>query len=362
LKAAIFYITLFFCNYASLAQTLQLADIWHLQKGDFPKDSIQQILKRNSLNLKYNEIVMIQLQSTDNQVSIYKYRILKDKKFEQWHEIGSMPIFQLPALDGGQYDLEVSTKESKNRVLFRLPIRIEQVFWEKWWFLPSMLFYILAVIGIGAYFLSIYNLRQKIKVQEIRNRIAADLHDEVGSNLNSIAIFVELLRKKSPKELTPLLDRITSNSKESVQLMQDTIWAIQAKNDDFQKFIDKMKGFATQVLVAKNIVLVFDNQIVSNKNLLSMEQRKNAYLIFKESINNIVKHSKANKTEIKIWTVNNQIFIEIIDNGVGFDINEVFEGNGLKNFEDRAEESDMKIKIDSEIGKGTSILLSILPN
>jgi signal transduction histidine kinase len=362
LKAVCFYIILLIYSYDSSAQTLRLADVWHLQKGDFPKDSIQKILERNSLNLKYNEIVSIKLQTLDNQDCIYQYRILEDEKFAQWREIGAMPIIQLPALDGGQYHLEVTTDKSKNKILFKLPIRIKQVFWEEWWFLPSMLFYVLMVLGIIAYFFSVYNLRQKIKVQEIRNRIAADLHDEVGSNLNSIAIFVELLRKKSPKELSPILDRITSNSKESVQLMQDTIWAIQAKNDDFQKFIDKMKGFATQVLVAKNIVLTFDNQTISNKNLLSMEQRKNAYLIFKESINNIVKHSKASQVAIKIWMVNNQIFIAIIDNGVGFDTNEVFEGNGLKNFEDRAEESDMKIKIDSEIGKGTNILLSISSN
>jgi signal transduction histidine kinase len=120
-----------------------------------------------------------------------------------------------------------------------------------------------------------------------------------------------------------------------------------------------MKGFATQILGAKNISLTFDNQVVSNKNLFSMEQRKNAYLIFKESINNIVKHAQASKTNVKIWSERNQVFISIEDNGIGFDTNEIFEGNGLQNFEQRAEESDMKIKIDSEIGKGTSILLSI---
>ena len=90
-----------------------------------------------------------------------------------------------------------------------------------------------------------------------------------------------------------------------------------------------------------------------------MDQRKNAYLIFKESINNIVKHAQANKTNVKIWSDRNQVFLRIEDNGIGFDTNETFEGNGLQNFEQRAEECDMKIKIDSEIGKGTSILLSI---
>ena len=354
------YFILFFiiCNNLS-AQNLRLAEVWHLQKGDFKKDTIQKIIERNSLNLKYNEIVTIQLQGSDNQAFTYQYRILQADKFAQWRELGNVPIVQCPTLDGGKYSLEISAKEVNNKVLFSLPINVSQVFWQEWWFLPSMVFYVLTLIGIGAYFFSIYNLRQKIKVEEIRNRIAADLHDEVGSNLNSIAIFVELLRKKSPQELNPILDRITSNSKESVQLMQDTIWAIQAKNDDFQKFMLKMKGFATQILGAKNISLTFDNQIISNKNLFTMEQRKNAYLIFKESINNIVKHAQASKTNVKIWSERNQVFLLIEDNGIGFDTNENFEGNGLQNFEQRAEESDMKIKINSEIGKGTSILLSI---
>jgi nitrate/nitrite-specific signal transduction histidine kinase len=353
-----FIIFFIICNNLS-AQNLRLVDVWHLQKGDFKKDSIQKILDTNSLNLKYNEIITIQLQSTHNQKFTYQYRIPQAEKFTHWHELGISPTIQLPTLDGGEYTLEISSKEANNKILFSLPINVSQVFWQEWWFLPSMVFYVLTLIGIGAYFFSVYNLRQKIKVEEIRNRIAADLHDEVGSNLNSIAIFVELLRKKSPKELNPILDRITSNSTESVQLMQDTIWAIQAKNDDFQKFILKMKGFATQVLVAKNISLTFDSQIISNKNLFSMDQRKNAYLIFKESINNIVKHAQASKTNVIIWNEKNQVFIQIEDNGIGFDTNENFEGNGLQNFEQRAEECDMKIKIDSEIGKGTSILLSI---
>jgi nitrate/nitrite-specific signal transduction histidine kinase len=354
----IFIIISIACNGLS-AQNLRLADVWHLQKGDFKKDTIQKILDSNSLNLKYNEIVTIQFQNSDNQTFTYQYRIPQADKFAQWREIGTEPIVQISTLDGGKYTLEIGTKGADNKVIFSLPLNISQVFWQEWWFLPSMVFYVLTLIGIAAYFFSIYNLRQKIKVEEIRNRIAADLHDEVGSNLNSIAIFVELLRKKSPKDLNPILDRIASNSTESVQLMQDTIWAIQAKNDDFQKFMLKMKGFATQVLGAKNISLTFDNQTVINKNLFSMEQRKNAYLIFKESINNIVKHAQASKTIVKIWSERNHVFISIEDNGIGFDTNEDFEGNGLQNFEQRAEECDMKIKIDSEIGRGTSILLSI---
>jgi signal transduction histidine kinase len=357
LKNPYFILLLFSINLS--AQNLQVADIWHLQRGDYNQDSLKQILQTKKLNLKYNEIVTIELQNADNQPFTYQYRILKTEKFTDWREIGSSPIIQLPLLDGGEYLLEISSKHKPKSILFKLNIAVKKTIWQEAWFIPSIIIYVLFLIGIGVYFFSLYNLRQKLKLQDVRNRIAADLHDEVGSNLNSIAIFVELLRKKSPKDLLPILDKITSNSKESVQLMQDTIWAIQAKNDDFQKFIDKMRGFATEVLAAKNVSLTFDNQLINPKFKLSMEERKNAYLIFKEAVNNIIKHSAATKAMVKIWSEDNQILIQIEDNGVGFDTNMIFEGNGLQNFETRAEDSEMLVKIESEIGKGTTITLVI---
>ena len=120
------------CNGLS-AQNLQLADVWHLQKGDFKKDSIQKILNKNSLDLKYNEIVTIQLQNSQNQQLIYQYRIPENDKFSRWRELGISPIIQLPTLDGGKYSLEISAKEANNKVLFTLPINVSQVFWQEWW-------------------------------------------------------------------------------------------------------------------------------------------------------------------------------------------------------------------------------------
>jgi two-component sensor histidine kinase len=346
---------------SATGQGLKLYDIWHYQKGDFPQDSIKKTIQRNLLQLKYNEIVTLQFQSqnTDNQVFNYYFRILNTEKYNRWIELGDEPIIHIPPLDGGEYQVEITTNPKNNKANISLPVSIKQAFWQLWWFLPVVIIYVLFLIGIGIYFFTLYNLRQKLKLQDVRNRIAADLHDEVGSNLNSIAIFVELLRRKSPPELLPILDKITNNSVESVQLMQDTIWAIQAKNDDFSKFTDRMRGFATEVLAAKGISLHFDNQIVNPKISLSMDARKNAYLIYKEAINNIVKHSKANKAEVKISENNNQILIEVSDNGIGFDPNQATEGNGLHNFEQRAEDHEMQLNIDSEQGIGTKIVLGI---
>ena len=340
-------------------QSLKLHNIWHYQNGDVPQDSITKILQRNLLRLKHNEIVTLQFQNSDNQLLNYYFRIPNTEKYDRWMELGHEPIVQIPPLDGDEYQVEITTNPTSNKAAIFFPVIIERSFWHELWFLIAVIIYVLFLIGIGIYFFILYNLRQKLKLQDVRNRIAADLHDEVGSNLNSIAIFVELLRRKAPPELLPILEKITNNSVESVQLMQDTIWAIQSKNDDFQKFIDRMRGFATEVLAAKGIAFDFENQIDNAKTSLSMDTRKNAYMIYKEAINNIVKHSKATKTEVRISEENNQILIEVSDNGIGFDQNQATEGNGLHNFEQRAEDNEMKLDIDSMQGKGTKVMLGI---
>ncbi|PWK17344.1 signal transduction histidine kinase [Arcicella aurantiaca] len=343
---------------SAFTQNLQIRSVWHFKKGDISQDSIQKIIHRKQLFLKYNEVITLQF-SPSNPNFTYFFRIPHTEKFNQWMEIGHEPIVQIPALEGDDYSLEICTNPNDKKTIAKISINIAKVIWEEGYFLPSIIIYVLFLIGIAVYFFSLYNLRQKLKLQDVRNRIAADLHDEVGSNLNSIAIFVELLRRKSPPELLPILDKITNNSTESVQLMQDTIWAIQAKNDDFQKFIDRMKGFSTEVLAAKGISLNFENQVDSSRNTLSMDARKNAYMIYKEAINNIVKHSKATKVEVKILMENHQIIIEISDNGVGFDPNQATEGNGLRNFEERAENNEMRLNINSVKGIGTKVLLEI---
>ncbi|MCP9769256.1 hypothetical protein EGI22_15180, partial [Lacihabitans sp. LS3-19] len=93
---------------------------------------------------------------------------------------------------------------------------------------------------------------------------------------------------------------------------------------------------------------------------LDMEDRKNLYLILKEGINNIAKHAEATKASLEVSEKNQKIIFTLTDNGVGFEIDQKTEGNGLRNFKERAEESNFELKIESDAGKGTilSICLS----
>ncbi len=203
-----------------------------------------------------------------------------------------------------------------------------------------------------------YRIRQTLNVQQLRNKIALDLHDEVGSSLSSIKIFSELARS-NPKEFTPTLDRIIDYSQETIESIADIVWAINPDNDSFEKIIVRMRSFARELLEAKNIRFEFNINNSLEELKLSMDERKNLYLIFKEAVNNMIKHSEANHAIFSISNANNELKVLIRDNGKGFDINQQTQGNGLNNMKKRAFEIGADYFIESGQGKGTSIQLLI---
>lgn len=309
------------------------------------------------MNSSQNDIV-IEMYSIVGDSVEYLYR-LKEAN-EQWTK-SDYPVAHFQKIEGGEYSFEMKAKahdfETKP---ISIAIIVENSLWEAWYFWPSVAFYIIFLGGVGVYLFFLYDFRQKLKVQNIRNQIAADLHDEVGSNLNSIAIFVEVLRKKSLPENLPLLDRIIGSARESVSLMQDTVWTINPKNDSNEKLFIRMSSFASEILSNKGISLDFKIDENTKSVDFSMEQRKNYYLIYKEAINNIVKHSEASKAEVRILASANKVYTKIKDNGKGFDVSSQFEGNGLSNFKKRAEENEMIVSINSVLNEGTTIGIEVL--
>lgn len=264
------------------------------------------------------------------------------------------PKIRYTNLIGGQYELKYRLSSEQN---FRfIHINIEEAIWQKWWFVPMLVLYILLLGGIGFYMFFLYNYRQKMKIEMLRNKIASDLHDEVGSNLSSIAIFAELLRKKLGNQMPDvllILEKIKGNSKDSVSLMQDTVWAIKPGNDSISKLLDRINAFAKEILIHNGISFAIDIKVDTEKLNIDMETRKNIFLILKEGINNIAKHSQATKATFSIFQDNNSTILELNDNGIGFDLNLETNGNGIHNFKNRAEESNLGFNIKSEKMKGT---------
>ena len=220
----------------------------------------------------------------------------------------------------------------------------------KMYFLLAGFIALLVIAGIV-----IKNKRQK-QLQKMRNSIADDLHDDIGSALSSISIMNELAKAKSPEAL-PLLTSIGESTSTIQENMSDIVWTINSKNDRFENVTQRMNRFASEILDAKNIELDFksDTSLASSK--LTMEQRKNFYLFFKEVINNAAKYADAKKVSVCIGQKDHFVELNIRDDGKGFDTNKIFSGNGMNTLKKRAAELNGDFKINSKINEGTSVQL-----
>jgi signal transduction histidine kinase len=203
-----------------------------------------------------------------------------------------------------------------------------------------------------------YRTHQKLKLQSLRNKIASDLHDDVGSTLSSISIFSQMALEQSG-EIKPMLQTIGESSRKMLDAMADIVWNINPENDQFEKIIMRMRNFAYELLGSRKIDFRFvaDSNIANTK--LSMEARRNLYLIFKEATNNMVKYSQASQAIFNIKQEQGKLVMTIKDNGKGFNTNKETQGNGLKNMQKRASEMGAILKIDSEPGSGVAIKLEM---
>lgn len=263
-------------------------------------------------------------------------------------------------LDGGEYIFYLKNPKNK-QILDSYKFSIEQPFYKKWWFYVAILTYIIFMIGIIFYLFFNYRFRQQTKLQRVRDNIASDLHDDVGATLSSISFFGEMMRSKiiknAPKEeVLPLLDKLISTSKETIETMRGVVWTINPNNDNAVDFFQKLQTFGKEMLSAKNMAynLSIDG---FEKIKLPLEVQRNFFLFYKETINNIAKHSKATSVEAYIKPQKEGIAFGINDNGIGFNPAEIYEGHGLKSLRKRAEELEGSLDIQSTDGKGTTINL-----
>ncbi len=199
---------------------------------------------------------------------------------------------------------------------------------------------------------------QQLKIQQVRNKIASELHDDIGSGLSSIHLFTEVAKKKINREseaALPILEKIEDSSHEMMLAMNEIVWAIQPKHDDVIHFLNRIHNFGRQLLSTKNIDLDFDVSTPVQSAPMTMELKRNLYLICKETFNNIVKHSHASKVSMTMNFSDTLLKIHISDNGKGFDLTHGSTGNGLLNLKNRANEIGGVLTIDSHPGTGTSV-------
>ncbi len=259
-----------------------------------------------------------------------------------------------------QYNSVKKEKEiellKKDGLLAQAELRQQQTFQYS----AIVIFLVLSCAGIFA--VNRYRLlqatRRQIEMERVRNQIAADLHDEVGSTLSSIKMYSDIVKNQPHQSETSasLLDKIGSNSKEMIETMSDIVWMIKPGNDAFENVENRMLNFANELCGPHGINLEFDKNATNSALKMPMELRRDLYLIFKESINNAVKYSHCHTIHVAISNLENRIEMRVSDDGIGFDPNAITTGNGLSNMQKRAVAHQGHITVQSSPGKGTEII------
>jgi ligand-binding sensor domain-containing protein/anti-sigma regulatory factor (Ser/Thr protein kinase) len=297
--------------------------------------------------------------------SMNQYKYILEGFNEDWVEAGTKHEATFTNLSPGNYTFKVLGCNSEH-IWSEEPaimhIRILPPWWGTWWF-KGLLALLLAGIIYAIYRIRLYQL---LHVERMRNDIAQDLHDEIGSTLSSTALYMTVIQKTSqtlPPNTSVLIDKVAGNTSDMMEKMNDIVWATKTDNDSLQKVINRMRAFAVSTTEAKGIVLNFTTDIAYDQFKMTMQQRKNIYLLFKESINNAVKHSHCRSINVNIRASRSIFDMKIIDDGSGFNkeatmLNEdSMSGNGLNSMQQRAAQIGAELKIYSTEGIGTTVLL-----
>jgi len=198
------------------------------------------------------------------------------------------------------------------------------------------------------------------RMQHIRNKIAQDLHDDIGSTLSSISILSDLaLRENSSRQTIETMNEIKDSSILLMERMDDIVWSINPRNDSLENLLMRVRHFATTLFEAKGVDYLIDIQKNINEVRLPMDYRQHIYLILKEAINNLVKYADAARAWLEVRFDERHLELSVRDNGRGFDLSAVAGGNGLAGMRRRAQLMGAKVEIVSGSGEGTSIRLQV---
>lgn len=352
----------------------------------------ESIIYTKEIILSYNQNdFSFQFAALDyNAPDAIKYSYKLEGFDEDWIYSGTRRFITYTNLDAGEYLFRVKATNSDgiwNEGGASLTLIINPPFWATWW---AYTIYAIIFLGVLTFIRIIEIKRRKkkeeerlrrereaallreaklkaitieqekeIEKQKIRNRIAQDLHDEIGSNLSSISLMSDLIQNDENinTKTSEKIKRIHKVAKGSTQAIRDIVWLTNPSSDNIKDLVSKMNEVANDMLGGFKWNFDIPGEL-KELNLIP-ETKRNVFFIYKEALNNIVKHSGAENVLINLKTINDQLVLEISDDGVGFDTNARTYGNGLKNMQNRSKEIGGKLELKSNSTKGTKLVLEV---
>ncbi len=287
----------------------------------------------------------------------YSYR-LKGSQDTTWSKPLPVHNVSYANLLPGDYRFEVKVKGWNGvfgeEIFYQFVIR--PPFWRQSWF---VFLFILAVLGIVFSFYR-YRIRQLQRIQDVRNRIASDLHDEIGSSLTHVNILSEIGRKTIEKDdqSQQLFKRIGEEVQSSAEALDDIIWSVSSRVDTAEDLISRMRRYASELFDAKGITFGLQVEHLDENQSIGLQLRRDFYLIYKELLRNIIRHAGATEVNIRVLREDQFLYLIVVDNGHGFDAGLSTDRHGLKSIKSRVSKWKGQFSLDSSVN-GTSIKIGL---
>jgi signal transduction histidine kinase/ligand-binding sensor domain-containing protein len=300
----------------------------------------------------------------------YQYQLQGSGSAAAWSEPQTEHSVLLGGLAPGDYRLlfrAVTPEGVVSPSPALLAFTLLRPYWQRWWFL---LLVAAAAAGL-AWSLYRARLERLLELERVRTGIAADLHDDLSSSLSRISILAELSRRRVADPAAPeatFLDQIGETARELMEATGDIVWALDARRDDLESLLARIRRFASDLFEARGLAVHFSAPPRAAEIALRPAARRELYLVLKEALHNAARHARAGAVWIEVSELGGELLAEVRDDGVGFtpatcsDAGDTGDGgHGLRNLRQRAARLGGVLTIDSAPGEGTRVRLRLKP-
>ena len=346
-----------------------------------PEVYVDEILVNNTTFLpdsNANEIRELHLRHRDNNIVVKALIKDLDNKHElvyrlqesdaQWKHLPEKSVLTFSSLAPGSYRLELGVFDKyghRNLHQKTIHIFIQAPFYLRSWF------WVMAAIVTTALIAWRYNsiklrkqkahFRERLALEKQRNKLTADLHDDIGASLSSLQVnsmVAHELLLHEPDRAQKVLEKIASQSKSLSERIGDIIWSMKPGKDEFMTMSNRIRSFANDIMGDTEMQYHIDIAPEADTAIIDITIRKNIIFITKEAINNTVKYSKATTLSIALKAKKGYASLSISDNGIGF-IPQQSRGNGIENMKRRVTEMAGEWQLQTAPMQGTTINITI---
>jgi signal transduction histidine kinase/ligand-binding sensor domain-containing protein len=295
------------------------------------------------------------------------FRYLLDGFDDQWTDTIEPRMAVYPRLPPGNYHFRVMASNGDgvwNGQTASVPLVIAPFFWQTWWFEAISLTTFSLSLLILVRYVSFKRLRRRLSdlqarsaLERERARIAKDIHDEIGCCLTRIVLLSELSKQQNgvSDRSGKNIHQISSTAREGIKALDETVWAINPRNDTANDMIDYIGQFAVEFLRTANIRCRVDLPEHPPDRSVASEVRHNLFMVVKEAINNVVRHSQATEVWLRVSLTENSVNVNIEDNGQGINGHANGDGDGLRNMRQRVDAIGGQFSLGERAGGGTCI-------